>query len=476
MRPGIENPFAPRDHGHFVAITPRVRLWRSIVNSTLFVGERGCALVDTQVNHALARRVLAAIAAEVGKPLLYVINTHYHWDHTNGNPVFQAAGATLLASRRTARAMVERAPRQKAFLSGRGFELGPDPTAPDAFAEEHPELDLGGLTLRLIPGSRAETADPTLVWCPQERVLAAGDTVMTGSFPIFGQPSQREGLEDGAWLTALEEVRSFQPEFVTPGHGPVAQAAELATLERICRYFLEQVPTHHAAGRTLSETIRLMEDEMPAWITRIPQVWGTPRYAILRVWAGLADLGEPGWQHHKPSSLPDAAPVSLSERWQEAIEQCLEGGDPAQALALARAATAAHPQEPGAWTSVAQTVMACSRSIPSVLEKGDCFATAKAALAQALEIDPQYGPALLRAGEFQVMMAFRNGEDPARGLALLERAAAWPALTTRQQAELRFYRGMAARSQGDELGAHQLFRAAMVLDPSFRPAMLADLA
>jgi len=332
------------------------------------------------------------------------------------------------------------------------------------------------MSLRLVPGSRAETADPTLVWCPQERVLAAGDTVMTGSFPIFGQPSQREGLEDGAWLTALDEVRSFQPAFVTPGHGPVAQAAELATLERICRYFLEQVPLHYAAGRSLSETIQVMEDEMPAWISRIPQVWGTPRYAILRVWAGLADLGEPGWQHHKPSSLPDTPPVGLGERWQEAVAQTLEGGDHLQALALARAATAAHAQDPGAWTALAQTVMACSRAIPSVLEKGDCFATAKAALAQALEIDAQYGPALLRAGEFQVMMAFRNGEDPARGLVLLERAACWPALSARQQAEVRFYRGMAARAQGDEPGAHQHFRAALALDPSYRPALLADMA
>ena len=53
-------------------------------------------------------------------------------------------------------------------------------------------------------------------------MLAAGDTVMTGSFPIFGQPSQQEGLENDAWIGAINEVRGFQPLHVSPGHGPVA--------------------------------------------------------------------------------------------------------------------------------------------------------------------------------------------------------------------------------------------------------------
>ena len=99
----------------------------------------------------------------------------------------------------------------------------------------------GGLSLELRLGHDAETADPTLVWCPEERVLAAGDTVMTGSFPIFGQPSQREGLENPAWVKALDQVRALQPLHTSPGHGPVAHEAELLMLERICRYFLDEV-------------------------------------------------------------------------------------------------------------------------------------------------------------------------------------------------------------------------------------------
>ena len=75
MRPA-GNPFAPRTYGSLEQLTPRVGLWRNIVNSTVFVGDKGLAVVDTQVNHGLAKRLLKAISAAYGKPILYAINTH----------------------------------------------------------------------------------------------------------------------------------------------------------------------------------------------------------------------------------------------------------------------------------------------------------------------------------------------------------------------------------------------------------------
>jgi glyoxylase-like metal-dependent hydrolase (beta-lactamase superfamily II) len=477
-----ENPFAPRTYGQWEVLTPRVGLWRNIVNSTVFVGDRGVAVVDTQVNHALAKRLVTAIQAAYGKPILYAVNTHYHWDHTSGNAVFKAAGATLVASRRTAAAMVERAPRQKGFLSGRGFELGPDPLQPDLFADDVKTLDLGGLTLELHAGHDAETADPTLVWSPEEKVLAAGDTVMTGSFPIFGQPSQREGLENDGWLAALDEVRGFGASVVAPGHGPSARTADLAQLEKIMRWFLDNVRRMHAAGHSLNETIRVLEDEMPAWITRIPVVWGTPRYAILRVWAGLADLGQPGWQHLKPTAIPAAKDSAIIAEnaadlaaWRERVAQAMEGGDIGGAVATAEAMTQAHPDAAPAWALLANTLVAASRGIASVLEKGDCFGKARAALDRALELDPACGEAWLQAGQFHIMMAYRNGDDPGRGLAALERAAADARLDARQRAEVAFYRAIAARARGDEAAARGGFAESLRQDPSFRPALLAQM-
>lgn len=474
----VQNPFAPRTYGSLESLSPRVHIWRNIVNSTVFVGERGIAVVDTQVNQALARRLLEHLRQTFRKPILFAINTHYHWDHTNGNAIFQEAGATLVCNRDTADFMVSKAPRQKGFLASRGFELGADPVIPRMMAEDCGPLDLGGLTLRLARGHRAETDDPTLVWCPEERVLAAGDTVMTGSFPIFGQPSQREGLEDDRWLGALDEVRGFDALHVSPGHGPVAHAAELDQLERIVRWFLDTVRGHHAAGRTLGETLAAVERDLPDWIRTIPVVWGTPHYAVLRVWAGLADLGQPGWQHVKPPVIPERAPVQPATdmaAWRQQAESALEGGDPAMAVGCARAATDAHPQDPGSWTLLAAILIAASRGIASVLEKGDCFDAAKRALARALEMDPAYGPALLQSGQFHAMMAYRNGDDVKPAQRLLAQALEDDRLTARQRAEVAFFRGMCERTLGNEGGARRRYAEALQADPGFMPARLAML-
>jgi glyoxylase-like metal-dependent hydrolase (beta-lactamase superfamily II) len=477
MLTAANNPFAPRTYGSLERISARVAIWRNIVNSTVFIGERGLAVVDTQVNQALARRLRQRLQDEFGKPILFAINTHYHWDHTNGNVVFAEVGATLIANRDTADYMVSKAPRQKSFLASRGFDLGPDPLVPTVFAETCGPLDLGGLTLHLSRGHHAETADPTLVWCPEERVLAAGDTVMTGSFPIFGQPSQREGLENDAWLSALDEVRGFDAVHVSPGHGPVAYSDELAGLERIMRWFLDKVRAHHDAGRTLSETISIMEADLPDWIRAIPEIWGTPRYAILRVWAGLADLGEPGWQHCKPTAIPEREVQAVRDlrAWRQAAESALEGGDSALAVGSARAATLAHGEDPAAWTLLAGTLIQVSRGIASVLEKGDCFDAARRALQRALALDPHYGPALLQLGQFHVMMAYRNGDDPSAGERHLAQAIDDDRLSARQRAEVAFYRGMAERTRGNEAAARQRFAQAQQADPSFMPARLAML-
>lgn len=472
------NPFAPRTYGSLERLTERVFIWRNIVNSTVFVGTKGIAVVDTQVNQALARRLCEHLQREFRKPILYAINTHYHWDHTNGNAVFAAAGATLACNRDTADFMVSKAPRQKGFLAGRGFELGPDPLVPTLRTEDCGPLDLGGLTLHFSRGQRAETDDPTLVWSPEERVLAAGDTVMTGSFPIFGQPSQREGLEDADWLTALAEVRGFGAAHVSPGHGPVAHAAELDQLERIIRYFLDEVGRQHAAGRTLAETIALIERDLPDWLRGIPEVWGTPRYAILRVWAGLADLGEPGWHHLKPTAIPERVPDTVAQdlaAWRQLAESAREGGDTALAVGCARAATLNQQHDPLAWVLFASEVIHASRGIASVLEKGDCFDAAKRALQKALALDPHCGAALLQFGQFHTMMAYRNGDDPAPGERFLAQALDDVRLSARQRAEIAFYRGIAERTRANEGAARKRFGEALQADPTFMPARLAML-
>ena len=485
------NPFAPRTYGVLQRVTDRVYIFRNIVNSAIVFGDDAIAVIDTQVNDASASRLLHHIRRLSDKPIRYAINTHYHWDHTGGNYVFKAAGATVLSSAKTREFIQLRTPRQKAFLRSRGFALGADPYLADETISTTHELDLGNQRLHLQHLGCAESDDAIAVHVPQEGCVAAGDTVMTGSFPIFGQPVMNEGLMGSpAWLHTVAAIERLAPAHILPGHGPLAYAQEIDLLKRIQQYFLDQVTVRVARQMALPELLADLESQLPAWITRIPVTWGTPRYAILRVYRGLVDdpTGEPGWQHVKPSAIPvgDANKVAAAcaqltdlKALHRLAREFEEGGDLGSAVLVAQRATRLVPEQPAAWVFLAELLLRGARQVPSVLEKGDFFCEAQQALQHALEVDPQEPSARLVLGRFEVMRAYRNGDDPAAGMAHLQQVV--DQIDTPPQGAARallaqayFYLGMGHRTLGNEPRARSHFQQALDYLPMYEPARLAQ--
>jgi glyoxylase-like metal-dependent hydrolase (beta-lactamase superfamily II) len=488
------NPFAPRTYGSLERVTDRVYIFRNIVNSAVIIGDDAIAVVDTQVNEVLAERLIRAIASlsDHHKPIRYAINTHYHWDHTGGNYVFKRIGAEIISSVQTKTFIQERTPRQKAFLMSRGFALGHDPYQADRTIAEPTDLDLGNQRLHLQQLGSAETDDAMTIYVPQEGCVMAGDTVMTGSFPIFGQPVMNEGLMGtSTWLETLARVEALGPDHILPGHGPVAYEAELALLKGIQRYFLDEVAARVAQGLPLPALLDDLESQLPDWITSIPVTWGTPRYAILRVYRGLVqEDGEGGWQHVKPSAIPAAnvavaeaacAPLTALGDFRAAASELEEGGDLGTAIAVARRATDVLASEPAAWVWLADLLVRGSHQVASVLEKGDFFVEAQQALQHALALAPADVNAHVAMGRFMIMRSYRNGDDPAEGMGHLQRAI--DAIVTPVQgpqramlAQAHFYMGLGHRTNGDEPRAHACFKAALVALPTFEPALLARQA
>jgi glyoxylase-like metal-dependent hydrolase (beta-lactamase superfamily II) len=485
------NPYAPRAYGSLQRVTDRVYIFRNIVNSAVILGDAAVAVIDTQVNTTLALRLLQQVRSLSNKPIRYAINTHYHWDHTGGNSVFKNVGATVVSSARTREFIQERTPRQKAFLLSRAFDLGPDPYLADETVSISRTLDLGNQPLYLQHLGRAETDDAMAIHLPQEGCVAAGDTVMTGSFPIFGQPVMNEGLMGTSdWLATIANLERLHPEHILPGHGPVAYAAELDLLKRLQRFFLEEVGVRVARQMPLAELLNDLESQLPEWITSLPVTWGTPRYAILRVYRGLVDdpSGEAGWQHYKPSAIPagdtgkvTTACVGLTElrALQQVANEFAEGGDIGSAIAVARRATILAAAVPDAWVLLAELLIRGSRQVASVLEKGDFFQEAQQALQRALELDPQHAPTHVALGGFIVMRAYRNGDDPTAGMAhvrqVIDRLAMPPQGPDRALlAQAHFYLGMGYRTQGQERQALACFNTALACLPSFAPARLAQ--
>ena len=272
-----------------------------------------------------------------------------------------------------------------------------------------------------------------------------------------------------------------------PGHGPVAREAELSLLKRLERYFLDEVAARVARNMPLPALLADLEAQLPEWITAIPVVWGTPRYAILRVYRGLVqgEGDEPGWQQYKPSAIPgpDDARVSSAcdglttvASFQAAAQEFAEGGDPGSAIATACRATECLPDDPAAWVCLADHLIRGAARTASVLEKGDFFAPARAALHHALDLDPAYVPAHLALGRFLVMSAYRNGHDPAPGMTHLHRVIDAAPEDAAVLADAHFYLGMAHRTQSDERQARAAFAAALRHLPTHRAARLAVAA
>ena len=484
MRNITENPFAPRQYGHLTKVTERVYLFRNIVNSSIIIGDNGVAVIDTQVNQMMARRLYNAIRTVTDKPILYAINTHYHWDHTNGNTIFQQAGATVVAREMTKDFMVNRSPRQEAFLRSRGFTLGDPPFLPQQTFPHETELDLGNQPLHLVHLGKAETDDATAIRVPAEDCIVSGDTVMTGSFPIFGQPVMNEGLmANHDWINTIKELQTYTPKCVLPGHGPLAQDAEIELLLQIESYFLTEVQKRVEHGTALAELIAEMEANLPDWIRAIAEVWGTPRYAILRVYRGLIDDPEPGWQHLKPSAIPTMDTQKLHEKthtlegfeaYRETAEEVAEGNDFGLAIAILKTATEKFSNLPEAWTAYANLLTQASRTVSSVLEKGDFFSEAKKALDTALELDPDYAPAHLLRGYNHILSAYRNGDETKTGLASIYKALV-SGLHGTQLAQAYFSIGLAHRTNGDETLAREAFAKAIAADARFMPAQLANM-
>lgn len=503
------NPFARRAYGELHKVTDRGYIFRNITNSSFVIGDRGVAVIDTQVNVPLAEELLRQIRTVTDKPILYAINTHYHWDHTNGNQLFKDLGATVIASRLTREFMTTRYERQKEFLLGRGFEIAHDPMFPEQVFEGELSLDLGNQPLRLFFAGKAESDDATAVWVEREKILMAGDTIMTGSFPIFGQPVWDEGLEGtGQWQKTVANLLELKPAKIIPGHGPLAGKSEVDLLLKIADFFVDEVRSRLDRGMGLQAILADLEPKLPKWITQIPVVWGNPRYAILRVWRSMtlepafdknrpvretapaASGGRsfatgvvPGWQQFKPSAIPAISAASGAQVNQKAAallnkdiaamaEEAAEGGDPELRLAVLARAAELQPNSADAHAAYADALIEVSRAEPSVLEKGDFFRLAKTAWRRALEIDAHHVPSLIGKGRYLTMMAYRGGDDPRMGMIFLETARAH-AKTREHLAEIDFYTGMGHRRLGDETRAKDFFKKSLSQNPGFMPATFA---
>ena len=203
----------------------------------------GAVVVDTLTFRMLGERVREMAEGLAGAPVVAVVNTHYHVDHTHGNPGFPP-GLAIVATRRTRELLEERDARY--WAGERAASL------PSVLLDERHELRVGGRTVEVLHLGRGHTGGDVVVRFVEARVLHTGDLFFNGRYP-------RIDLEGGgslpAWIETLDRVLALDFERVIPGHGPVSDRAGVVAFQAFLRELWSEAQAAAAAGRSLEETL-----------------------------------------------------------------------------------------------------------------------------------------------------------------------------------------------------------------------------
>jgi len=216
-------------------------------NIGLSVGPDGVVVVDDQFA-PLVPRIREAIRGITPQPVRFVLNTHWHFDHTGGNAPF-AAEATIIAHENARRRMRDGDPKQVA-----GHPILPAaPEALPVISFDHSlTVHLNGEEVRALHYPRGHTDGDSIVFFAGSGVVHMGDDFVTLGFPFVDVASGGSLL---GLIENLDAVLAVLPDDVKviPGHGTVSTKADVRRFARMLRDCVERVRAARSEGQTLAQ-------------------------------------------------------------------------------------------------------------------------------------------------------------------------------------------------------------------------------
>lgn len=211
-------------------------------NIGLSVGPDGVVVIDDQFA-PLSDKILTAIKEISSAPLSYVVNTHFHGDHTGGNQNLAQAGATIIAHENV---------RRRLQLPRRDGSLLPEKAYPVITFNDRLNVYLNGEPLAIFHAANAHTDGDVLLYFTQSNVLHTGDTFFNGGYPFIDLNSG--GSIDGYIAAVSRAILLLDDNSkIIPGHGAVASKAEYAVFLNMLKEIRAQVKTAIDAGKSLEE-------------------------------------------------------------------------------------------------------------------------------------------------------------------------------------------------------------------------------
>lgn len=219
-------------------------------NIGVSAGDDGIVLIDDQYA-PLTGAILTAVAGLGEGPVRFVINTHWHGDHTGGNENLGTAGAVIVAHDNV---RVRMSSEQVMRALDRTIPPSPEAALPVVTFNDSVTFHLNGEELNAFHVGPAHTDGDAVIHFRETDVIHAGDIVFAGMYPFIDLSSG--GSVDGL-IAAVEEILELAgPDTrVIPGHGPVTDAAGLERYRDMLVAVRDAVATLVAEGRSVDEVV-----------------------------------------------------------------------------------------------------------------------------------------------------------------------------------------------------------------------------
>ena len=222
-------------------------------NIAASVGEDGIVIVDDEFA-PLAEKIQAALKnlGVTDKPVRFVINTHYHGDHTGGNPPFAASGSTIIAQDNVRKRLVS------GGTAGNGgsmkMEMKPTEKAalPIITFEHDVTIHLNGEDIRALHFPSGHTDGDAIIFFPKNNVVHMGDDFVRYGFPFIDVASggSVQGMIDGVERAAAQLPADVK---VIPGHGVLSNLDDVRAYVKMLKDTSAAVQKALDAHKTLDQ-------------------------------------------------------------------------------------------------------------------------------------------------------------------------------------------------------------------------------
>ena len=259
-------------------------------NSVAIISEDGVLVFDSNATPETAATVLAEIRKLTDKPVRYLVNSHWHWDHWGGNQTYLAAfpGLQIITHEKTRELMLTVEPRwndkglkedlpqfldsfEKQIVAAKARNAPPErikaaeerlaadrtflaqklalhKTYPNVTFSGSMTIFMGGREIQVLHAQAITTGD-TYLYLPKEKILVTGDILLSP------YPFAIGGTYPAEWLKTLEKFAALTPNVIIPGHGDAETSTDfLRGNVALFQEIIQQVKADKAKGMTVEQT------------------------------------------------------------------------------------------------------------------------------------------------------------------------------------------------------------------------------